>query len=175
MSLACSEAEVEFYFLKYFLTSYSPSTQFLAFRSIWGFWKWSQMIPHITKHWFSCQTHVSRTLRSWVRISLLEVLLDLLQPLHPVLGLAVRSGASENGPKWFPISQNIGFVTRTMSVACSEAELEFHFLKYFLTSYSPSTQFLAFRSIWGLWKWFQMIPQAKKPGVWHQNHVSRTF
>ena len=89
MFLACSEAELEFHFLKYFLTSYSPSTQFLAFRSIWGFWKWSQMIPHIPKHWFCHQNHVSSMLRSWVRISLLEVLLDLLQPLHPVLGLQV--------------------------------------------------------------------------------------
>ena len=73
----------------HFLTSYSPSTQFLAFWSIWGFWKWSQMIPHIPKHWFFHQNHVSIMLRSWVRISLLEVLLDLLQPLHPVLGLQV--------------------------------------------------------------------------------------
>ena len=43
--------------------------------------------------------------------------------------------------------ENIGFATRTMFLACSEAELEFHILKYFLTSYSLSTQFLAFRSI----------------------------
>ena len=58
MSLACTEAELEFYFLKYFLTSYSPSTQFLAFRSIWGFLKWSQMIPHISKHRVCHQNHV---------------------------------------------------------------------------------------------------------------------
>ena len=117
ISIECSEADntkLEFHFLKSSLTSYSPSTLFLTFWSIWGFWKWSKMILHDQKR-------------------------------------------------------------RTMSLACSEAELEFHFLKYFLTSYSPSTQFLAFRSIWGLWEWFQMIPHAKKPGVWHQNHVSRTF
>ena len=52
-----------------------------------------------------------------------------------------------NGSKWFPIPQNIGFDTRTMYLACSEAvllpKLEFHFLKSFLTSYSPSTPFLA--------------------------------
>ena len=35
---------------------------------------------------------VSSLLRSWVRISLLEVLLYLLQPLHPVLGLQVDLG-----------------------------------------------------------------------------------
>ena len=92
MSLASSEAELEFHFLKYFLTSFSPSTQFLASRSIWGFWKWSQMIPHIPKPWFCHQNHVPSMLRSWVRISLLEVLLDLLQPLHPVLGLQVDLG-----------------------------------------------------------------------------------
>ena len=69
-------------------TSYIP---FLTFRSIWIFWKWSQMIPQTPKHGFWHKNHVSNMLRSWVtpqvRISLLEVLLDLLQPLHPVLGL----------------------------------------------------------------------------------------
>ena len=90
MSLAWSEAELEFHFLKYFLTSFSPSTQLLASRSIWGFCKWSQMIPHIPKHWFCHQNHVSSMLRSWVRISLLEVLRDFLQPLHPVQGLQVN-------------------------------------------------------------------------------------
>ena len=34
-----------------------------------------------------------------VCISLLEVLLDLLQPLHPVLGLQFDLGASENDLK----------------------------------------------------------------------------
>ena len=64
-----------------------------------------------------------------------------------------RSKTSENGSKSFPIPQNIGFDTRTMYLACSEAELlpklEFHFLKSSLTSYSPSTLFLTFWSIWG--------------------------
>ena len=34
-----------------------------------------------------------------------------------------------------------------MSLACSEAEIKFHSLKCFLTSYSPSTLFVAFMSI----------------------------
>ena len=89
MFLACSEAELEFHSLKCSLSSYSPSTVFVAFRSIWGVWKWSQMISYAQKHSFGHQNHVSSMLRSWVRISLLEVLLDLLQPLHPVHGLQV--------------------------------------------------------------------------------------
>ena len=32
------------------------------------------------------------------------------------------SGASENGPKWFPIPKNLGF-KKIRSLACSEAEL----------------------------------------------------
>ena len=96
MFLACSEAELEFHSLKCFLTSYSPSTLFMAFRSIWGF---------------------------------LEI-----------------------GSKWFLMPQNIGFATRTMFLACSEAEIDFHSLKCFLTSYSPFTLFMAFRSIWGFLK-----------------------
>ena len=126
MSLVCSEAELlpklESDFLTSCLTSYSLSTQFLAFRSIWGY-KW---------------------------------------------GI--------NGPKWFPIAQNIDFDTRTISLPCSEAELlpklECHILKSFLTSHSPSTQFLAFRLIWGFWKWSQMILHTPKHWFCHQNHVS---
>ena len=28
------------------------------------------------------------------------------------------------------------------------------------------------RQIWGIWKWSQVIPHARKHGVWHQNQVS---
>ena len=122
MFLACSEAELEFHFLKYSLTSYSPSTHFLAFRLIWGFWKWSQMIPHITKHWFCHQNHVSSMLRSWVRILLLEVLLDLLQPIHPVhdcqVELRLLNMVSNDS-----LYSKHGFDSLTKSLACSEAEL----------------------------------------------------
>ena len=90
MFLACSEAELEFHSLKCFVTSYSPFTLFMAFKSIWGLWKLSQMIAYAQKHSFEHQNHVSSMLRSWVRISLLEVLLDLLQPLHRICGLQVN-------------------------------------------------------------------------------------
>ena len=131
MSLACSEAELlpklESDFLTSCLTSYSLSTQFLAFRSIWGFWKQSQMISHTQKHLFCHQNHVSSMLRSWVtsqvRISLHEFLLDLLQPLHPVLVIQVDLRPLLIRSQLIPIPQNIGFATRTMSLACSEAEL----------------------------------------------------
>ena len=92
ISIECSEADntkLEFHFLKYFLTSYSPSTQFLDFRSIWGFWKWSQMIPHTPKPGVRHQNQVFSIFRTKVRNLLLEGVLDLLHPLHPVLGLQV--------------------------------------------------------------------------------------
>ena len=89
--------------------------------------------------------------------------------------LSGGSEASENGPEWFPITQNMGFDTRTMSLAHSEAkllpQLQFHFLKSSFTSYSPSAAFLTFRLIWGFWKWSPVIPHNPKHGVWHQNHV----
>ena len=63
-----------------------------------------------------------------------------------------QSEVAKNGPKWFSITQNMGFDTMLM-LACSEAELlpklEFLFLISSWTSYSPFTQFLAFRSICG--------------------------
>ena len=47
------------------------------------------MIPHSPKHWFWHQNPFSSMLRSWVtpqvRIKLLEVLLDLILPVHLVL------------------------------------------------------------------------------------------
>ena len=104
-------------------------------------------------------------------LEVLEVLLDLLRPLHTVLGLQVDLGLLKMVTNDSPYPKTLVFVARTMSLACSEAELDFHFLKYFLTSYSPSTQFLAFRSIWGFLKWSQMIPHIPKHWFCHQNHV----
>ena len=66
------------------------------------FLKMVKMIPHTPKHWFCHQNQFSTMLRSWVRISLLEVLLDLLQPLHPVLGLQVYLRLLKMVPNDFP-------------------------------------------------------------------------
>ena len=55
------------------------------------------------------------------------------------------SDGSENYPKWFPIPKNLGFKKHI--------------------SYRPFRLFSSFRSIWGLWKWSQMIPYTQKPGV----------
>ena len=85
--------KLEFHFLKLSLASYSMYGLFLSFRSIWVLWKLSQMIAHAQKHGLGHQNHVSSMLRSWIRISLLEVLLELiqlLQPLHRICGLQVN-------------------------------------------------------------------------------------
>ena len=136
------------------------------------------MILHNSKHGFWHHAHASM-LRSWVtpevRISLFDILLDLLQPIYPILGLQVDLWLLKMVSNDSFITQNMGFDTRAISIACSEADnpkLEFHFLKSSLTSYSPSTLFLTFWSIWGFWKWSQMILHNSKHGFWHQNHVS---
>ena len=142
-----------------------------AFRSVRGLWKWSQMIPHTTcssKLSYSPSYNFTSWSSSWPPTA------------HPPSSWpSGRSEASENDPKWCPIAQNIGFATTTMSLACPEAELlpklEFHFLKSFLTSYSPSTQFLTFRSNWGLQKCSQMIPHSTCPLVRHQKQLSSQF
>ena len=160
------------YFLKFFLTSYSPYRLFSAFRSIWGLWKWFQMIPHTQK---PGGLKKIRSLACLEAELLREDVLDLLQPIHAVLDLRVnlgplkmvsndspypktwglkknqvssllgsrvtprrcpwpptarigcswpsgQSGASENGPKWFPIPKNLGF-KKIRCLAYSEAEL----------------------------------------------------
>ena len=86
----------------------------------------SQMIPHNTKHGSWSQNHVSSMLRSWVtpqvRIHFLKLSSTSYSPstLFLILGW---SESSENGPKWFPITQNMAFETRTLSLACTEDEL----------------------------------------------------
>ena len=65
--------------------------------------------------------------------------------------------------------KNLELDTKTKSLAWPEQKLEIPSSKWFWTSY---ISFLTFRLIWDLWKWFQMIPHAQKPGVCHQNHVS---
>ena len=48
------------------------------------------MISQGPKHGFRSQNQVSRRLRTKFRVSLLEVVLGLLQPLHPVLDLQIN-------------------------------------------------------------------------------------
>ena len=67
-----------------------PSTMFLKFRLIWASWKWSQMIPITQKHRDRCQKQVFRVFRTKITISLHEVILRLLQPLHSVLDLQTQ-------------------------------------------------------------------------------------
>ena len=82
-------ARFKFHCLKASLASYTTSTLFLTFRWVWGFWKWSQMISHGPKHGVRHQNQVSSMFRSKVIISLLEVVLGLLHPLHLVIDLQV--------------------------------------------------------------------------------------
>ena len=75
----------------FFVPKYTSHSRHLT--SAWGSWKLSQRIPHHPKHGFWPQNHVFSMFRSWitpqVRLSLLEVILDPLQPLHPILDCQV--------------------------------------------------------------------------------------
>ena len=95
--------------------------------------------------------------RTKVTISLLEVILGLLQPLHPVLDLQLELRLMKRIPNDLPCQKNIGFDTTSKSLACSEPKLQFHSLKSYLASYSTSIQFLTSRSILGSWRRSPMI------------------
>ena len=59
-----SEPKFRFHFMRSFWAFYRPSTLFLAFRSIWGSWKLSPMIPLTPKHsvWYqNCFSSIIRT------------------------------------------------------------------------------------------------------------------
>ena len=81
-------------------------------------------------------------------------------------------GGPENSLKWFLIPKNMMLDTKIKSLAWSEAELLNYSLKWSLTSYRHYFSFLMFRSIWGFWKWSQMISHTQKHGDRHQNQVS---
>ena len=86
-SLEDWEQNLHFHSLKSSLASYSSFNLFLTFRWVWDFWKWFQTISHGPKHGLRSPNQVSRRLRTKFTVSLLEVVLGLLQPLHPILDL----------------------------------------------------------------------------------------
>ena len=76
----------------------------------------------------------------------------------PCSGPSGWSEHHENGPKWFHMSKNIGFHTKTKSVACSVPKFQFHPLKLSLASYTSCS--------WPTWqsvasengpKWFLIL------------------
>ena len=73
--------------------------------------------------------------------------LHLLHVLDLQINLKLVSNDSPN-PKTLVWYQNY----------VSEPKFQFHFMRSFWAFYRPSTLFLAFRSIWGSWKWSPMIP-----------------
>ena len=98
-SSARSEPKFKFHSLKSSLVSYSPSILFFTSRLSWGSWKWSQRISHSHKPWVLHQKQISSMFRTKVKVSLLEVILGLLQPLHPVLDLQVKLRLMKRIPK----------------------------------------------------------------------------
>ena len=82
-----------------------------------------------------------------------------------------QSGASVNGPKWFPTPKNIGLYTQIKSLSSPQAKIEIYTLKGSWTSYSSYSPFLTFRPIWCFWQWSQLIPHTPKHGDRHQSIV----
>ena len=75
--------------------------------------KWSQMIPHTQKHRDRHQKQVSSMFRTKVTISLLEVVLGLLQPLHHFLDLQVDLRLMKMVPNDFPWPKTLGLTPKT--------------------------------------------------------------
>ena len=90
--------------------------------------------------------------------------LHLLHVLDLQINLKLVSNDSPN-PKTLVWYQNY----------VSKPKLQFHSTRSFWAFYRPSTLFLAFRSIWGSWKWSPMIPLTQRHSVWYQNCFSSTI
>ena len=84
--------------------------------------------------------------RTKVTISCLQVVLGLLQTLDPVLDLQINLRLLNMVQNDFSYPKT-WVNTKIKSLASSEPKLQFHSLKSFLASYSPSTLFLTSRSI----------------------------
>ena len=113
------------------------------------------------------QYQVSSRFRTKVTFSFIVVVLCLLQPLHPVVGLQINVRFLK------VVSKDSSYLkccidTKIKSPAGSEPNLQFYSMRSYWAFYNPSTQLLN----WGSWKWSQMIPRAQKPGVRHQNQLS---
>ena len=83
------------------------------------------------------------------KIPLLEVVLDILHPVHPLLDLQVDLSIMNMVPNDITCQKTLGFDAKTKFVACSMPKFQFHPLKLSLASYSPSTLFLAHMTICG--------------------------
>ena len=66
------------------------------------------MIPHTPKHGVRHENQVSSMIRSKVTKLLLEVVLDLLQPIHPILDVQVNLGVLKMVPNDFSYSKTLG-------------------------------------------------------------------
>ena len=109
-SLACSEPKLKFHSLKWSLASYSTSILFLTSRLSSGSWKGSQNPKWFAmpkKYWVWHHNQVSSMFRTKVTISLLEVLLGLLQHLHPVLDIQVNLDSWRWSPMIFHIQKPV--------------------------------------------------------------------
>ena len=105
------------------------------------------------------QYQVSSRFRTKVTFSLIVVVLCLLQPLHPVVGLQINVRFLK------VVSKDSSYLkccidTKIKYPARSEPNLQFYSMRSYRAFYNPSTQLLN----WGSWKWSQMIPYNQK--IW---------
>ena len=103
--------------------------------------------------------------RTKVTFSLIVVVLCLLQPLHPVVGLQInvrflKVVSKDSSYLKCCIDAKIKSPWKIKSPARSEPNLQFYSMRSYWAFYNPSTQLLN----WGSWKWSQMIPYNQK--IW---------
>ena len=120
-AIICLEPKIQLHSFKLSLASYSQSTPFLTFRSIWGSQKWSQVIPQTPKHrvWHQHQVH------SMLNLLLHSRKLSLASYSPSTLLLTFRSISGSR--KWFqmiPSTKKLGLDTKTKCLAWPEAKLQ---------------------------------------------------
>ena len=112
-----------------------------------------KMVPNESPYqkplvWY--QNQVSHMIRTQFISSCHDAILGLLQTPHPVRDLQFEMRHLKMVPKHWVWHQNQVFslfrIIDTISLLAEGLGLP-----------QPSTQFLTFRSVWGYWKWSQMI------------------
>ena len=130
-------------------------------QSFWGAWKWSQWISHSQKIGNRHQNQVSSMCR--FKVTNLAILFWLDKMAFWSLRCLKMVPMSLSCQKtWNRHQKQVSTAFRTKVINLSQiAEIWLAVMAI----WPP-------RQIWGVWKWSQVIPHARKHGVWHQNQVS---
>ena len=146
-------------------------TPFLGFKSLWGFWKGSQIISHTQKPWVRHQNQVSSLLRTKVWYLLRDLLYPILDVHQNRVSIMFRTNDSNLLLKLVRTSY-ISFLTfRSILGLWKWSQMIPHTQKPGVRHQNQVSSMFKTKVTISLLE----VVHGQKHGVWHQNHVSIMF